>query len=182
MANNMMNKMSANINQKNFLYLVIYGGIIFIIILVGILPLYLKASNSVKENEKIKYQIKEQKDFGPVYATLLNAMNNKYSLVLPNPEKKPVPRAEAGKFQDDFRVIVKKSGLMIVSFIPDLNTAVGSSTVLLHNIVLKGELADFRKMLIGLGAVPYLDRIEEISCQQGTDRMEFKMKVWIALK
>jgi hypothetical protein len=48
--------------------------------------------------------------------------------------------------------------------------------------VLKGEFADFRKMLIELGAVPYLDKIEEISYTQGTESMEFKMKVWIALK
>ena len=114
--------------------------------------------------------------------TLLNAMKNKDLLVLPHPEKTALPRAEAGKFQDDFQMIAGKSGLKVVSFTPDINTSAGPSTSFLHNIVLKGELADFRKMLIELGAIPYLDRIEEISIQQNTDSMEFKMKIWIAIK
>ena len=50
-----------------------------------------------------------------------------------------------------------------------------------HHIVLKGELLIF-EMLIELGTVPYLDKIGEISYMQGTASMEFKMKVWIALK
>jgi len=37
-------------------------------------------------------------------------------------------------------------------------------------------------MLIELGSVPYLDKIEEVNIQQNTDSMEFKMKVWIAVK
>jgi hypothetical protein len=37
-------------------------------------------------------------------------------------------------------------------------------------------------MLIGLGSVPYLDRIEEINIQQYPDSMEFRMKIWIAIK
>jgi hypothetical protein len=49
--------------------------------------------------------------------------------------------------------------------------------------VLKGEFANFRKMLIGLGAVPYLDRIEEINIQQQPySSMEFRMKIRIAIK
>jgi len=176
-----MNKSNANVNHNSFLYLFIYGGTIFIIIL-GILHLYLKTSATIKENEKLTYQIKEQNDLRPVYSSLLKAMKDKDLLVLPNPEKKPLPRLEAGKFREDFRTVAKKSGVAIVSFVPDSSTSTGASTSLLHNIVLKGEFADFRKMLIELGAVPYLDRIEEISYMQGTASMEFKMKVWIALK
>jgi len=69
-----------------------------------------------------------------------------------------------------------------MSFTPDLSTLAGSSTSFLHNVVLKGEFADFRKMLIGLGSVPYLDRIEEINVQQQPYSMEFKMKIRIAVK
>ena len=71
---------------------------------------------------------------------------------------------------------------MMVSLKPDLSTSAASSAFFLHNVVLKGEFANLRKMLIGLGAVPYLDRIEEINIQQYPDSMEFRMKIWIALK
>jgi len=179
-----MKKININISQENsILYLVIYGGIILIIILVGILPYYLKMSNQVKENDKLKYQIKEQKELGPVYQTLIKAIENNKNFILPHPEKTALPRSEAQKFHTDFQNAAKKSGLKVVSFTPDINTSASPSTSFLHNIVLKGELADLRRILIELGSIPYLDRIEEINIQQNTTgSMEFKMKVWIAIK
>ncbi|MBN1363961.1 MAG: hypothetical protein JW976_04060 [Syntrophaceae bacterium] len=178
-----MRKININIHKKvNILYLVIYGGIILIIILVGILPYSLKISYQLKENDKLKYQIKEQKEWGPVYKTLTDAIEDSKSFVLPHPERIALPRLETQKFQADFRNAAKKSGIKIDSFTPDTNTSTSPSTSFLHNIVLKGELTDFRKMLIELGSIPCLDRIEEINIQQGTGSMEFKMKVWAAIK
>jgi hypothetical protein len=178
----MMNKININIRQNSFWYIVTYSGIILLIFLVGIFPLYHYNSNLIDGNRKLKNQIEEQKELGPVYLSLLKVTNNKDLRVLPNPEKITIPREEAGKFQDDIRMIARKYGLTMVSLKPDLNTSSGSSTSLLHNVVLKGEFANLRKMLIGLGAVPYLDRIEEINIQQYPDSMEFRMKIWIALK
>ena len=147
-----MNKSNANVNQNSFLYLFIYGGIIFIIILVGILPLYLKTSANIKENEKLTYQIKEQNDLKPVYSSLLNAMKDKDLLVLPNPEKKPLPRLEAGKFRDDFNAVAKKSGVAIVSFVPDSSTSTGASTSLLHQYCAEGGICRFSKNAYRIGS------------------------------
>lgn len=153
-----------------------------IIVLVGILPLYLKISGQVEENNKLKLQIKTQKELGPVYQTLVNSNENKKVLALPHQDKTALPRIEAQKFQKDFYHAAQKSGLKIVLFTPDINTSISPSMSFLHNISLKGEWADFRRMLIELGAIPYVDRIEEIRIQQSTNAMEFKMKVWIAIK
>jgi hypothetical protein len=177
----MMKKFNINIPKRSLWYLMICGGIILLFVLVGIFPLYQYNSHRINENKKLKYQIEEQKELGPIYLTLLKIMENKDLRVLPNPKKATIPRVEAGKFQDAFRTIAGKSGLMTISLTPDLTTLAESSTFLLHNAVLKGEFANFRKMLIGLGAVPYLDRIEEIRIQQNPDSMEFRMKIWIAL-
>ena len=177
-----MKKFNINIHQNSFWYIVTYSGIIVLFVLVGIFPLYHYNSNLIEDNKKLKNQIEEQKKLGPAYLTLLKTMNNKDSHVLPNPEKTTILRGETGKFQDDVRMIAGKAGLTMVSLKPDLSTLAGSSTSLLHNIVLKGEFANFRKMLIGLEAVPYLDRIEEISILQYPDSLEFRMKIWIAIK
>jgi hypothetical protein len=171
-----------NIHQDSFWYIVTYIGIIVLFVLVGIFPLYHYNSNLVEENKKLKNQIEEQKKLQPIYSTLLKTIDNKDSRVLPNPGKTTILRGETGKFQDDVRMIADKAGLTMVSLKPDLSTLAGSSTSLLSNVVLKGEFANFRKMLIGLGDVPYLDRIEEISIQQYPDYLEFRMKIWIAIK
>lgn len=178
-----MKKINMNVHQKNsILYVVIYGGIILIILLVGILPFYFKISNQVKENSQLKFQIKEQKELAPVYQTLINANDQKQALSLPNPEKTALPRAESGRFHTDFQAAARKSGLKVVAFSPDTNTSAAPSTSFLHSVVLKGEWADFRKMIIEMGAIPYIDRIEEVNLQQSTGAMEFKLKVWIAIK
>jgi hypothetical protein len=178
----MMKKFNVNINPKSFWYIAICSGIIFLFVLAIIFPLYYYNSNLIQDNKKLKDQIEEQKELGPIYLSLLKIKNNKDLRVLPHPEKTTILRGEVGKFQDDFRKIAGNAGVMMVSLTPDLNTLAGSSSSLLHNVVLKGEFANFRKVLIGLGSIPYLDRIEEINIQQYPDSMEFRMKIWIALK
>ena len=150
-------------------------------LLVVIFPLYRYQISSANEVKKMEYQIEAQKELGPIYLTLLKTMENKDARVLPNPPKTTMPRAESGKFQDVFKKIAEKSGLRIVSSTPDLSMLAGSPPFLLHNAVLKGEFVNFRKMLIGLGAIPYLDRIEEIRVQQYPDSMEFRMRIWVAI-
>ena len=176
-----MKKFNINIHKKSLWYIATCCGIIFLFVL-GVIFLYHYNSNLIQDNKKLKNQIEEQKELGPIYLSLLKIKNSKDLRVLPHPEKTTILRGEAGKFQDDFRKIAGNAGLMMVSLTPDLNTLAGSSSSLLHNVVLKGEFANFRKILIGLGSVPYLDRIEEISIQQYPDSMEFRMKIWIALK
>jgi len=177
-----MNKMNIHMNQKNFLYFIIYGGIILIVILVGIVPLYLKASALAKENDKLKYQVQEQKELAPVYASLQNAMKEDIPLVLPHPGKQALPRSESGTFQTDLNSAAHKSGLKVISFTPDVNTSSAPSQSFLHDVVLSGEWGGLRKLLIELGNLAYLDKIESVEIQQGAHFMEFKIKIWIALK
>ena len=177
----MMNKFKIDIPEKSLWYLIICGGIILLLLLVVIFPIHRYQANSAGEVKKMEYQIEAQKELGPIYLTLLKTMENKDPRVLPNPPKTTIPRAETGKFQNALKTIAEKSGLRTISLTPDLSTLTNSSTSLLYNAVLKGEFANFRKMLIELGALPYLDRIEEIRIQQNPDSMEFRIKIWLAL-
>ncbi len=176
-----MNKFKLDIPEKSLWYLIICGGIILLFLLVVIFPINRYQANRAGEVKKMEYQIEAQKELGPIYLTLLKTTENKNPRVLPNPPKTTIPRAESGKFQNALKVIAEKSGLRIVSSMPDLSTLTSSSQFLLYNAVLKGEFANFRKMLIGLGTLPYLDRIEEIRIQQNPDSMEFRIKIWIAI-
>lgn len=177
-----MKKFNFNVNQKSFVFLIGYILVILAVILLGLLPLYFKTSNQMKDNDKLKAQIQEQKELAPVYASVLNAGKEKNLFVLPNPAKTPLPRSDSGKFETDFRTLAQKSGLKVVSFAPDVNTSTSPSTSFLHHAVLNGEWVDLRKLLIELGSLPYLDKIEEINLQQGTGSMEFKLKVGIAVQ
>jgi len=36
-------------------------------------------------------------------------------------------------------------------------------------------------LMIGLGSLPYIDRIGEINLEQSSDAMDFELKIWVAL-
>ena len=167
---------------KTLGYLIICLGVIVVIILVGILPLSRYNAKAGDQIKKIQYQIEEHKGLGPVYLVLNEAKSKKESGSLPNPARTAIAFEKAGEFSDAFRTIAGKSGLMTVSLVPDLEKYSGASNALLYQAVVKGELSNFRRMLIGLGSVSYVDRIEEIYIRQYSDSMEFRLKIWIALK
>lgn len=177
----MMKKLNLNIPEKSLGYLFVCGGIILLIALLGIFPLYKYNDNNLNQIKKLENQLVAQKELGPIYLTLSKTMEKKEARLLPNPKKTTISREEAGKFQDVFKTITGKSHLRIVSLTPDLSKLTGTPPFLLHSAALRGEFANFRKMLIELGEVPYLDRIEEISIQQFPDSMEFRLKIWIAI-
>ena len=162
-------------------YILICGGIIIFVILLGIIPLHRYSSSRAEEVKKIKDQIQEQKDLKAVYQLLDVNSKKKEMLSLPNPPKERLRRPDAGKFQDSFRIEAKRSGLMVVALTPDTKSITGNSQYLIYSTTLKGDFTDFRKMLVALGASPYVDQIQEIGIRQGSDSMEFRMKIGVAL-
>jgi hypothetical protein len=176
-----MKKLKLNIPQKSLGYLFVYGGIVLLVVLLAVFPLYKYKDSKSNEIKKMEYQLDAQKELGPIYLTLLKTMEKKEVRVLPNPPKTTVSREEAGKFQDVFKAITHKTSLRIVSLTPDLSKLTANPPFLVQSAVLRGEFANFRKMLIELGGVSYLDRIEEISIHQFSDSMEFRLKIWIAI-
>ncbi len=170
-----------NIPDKIFWRLLICGGIIIIIALAGIVPLARYNAGLDNDIKKMQSQIEEQKNLKSLHDMLVKNMEKKNSLALPNPRRTAMPRQEANRFQDAFRKIADISGLKTMSIVPELAALTGSSNQLLHTAVVKGDFNNFRKMLINLGDLPYLERIEEINVQQAADAMEFRIRLLIAL-
>lgn len=176
----MIKKIREIIPAKSLNYLVIFGGIIIILVLLGILPLHRYNTNRSQEVKKIQADIAEQKEFQQIYQSQQKIPGTQVHK-LPNPVKTKLPRPDLDKFQDTFRAEAKKSGLIITSLIPDMKTIAAGSPAILFDVTSKGQFANFRELLINVGALPYVDKIEEINIKQLEDAMEFKMKLWIAL-
>jgi|YelNatPaOPRAMG01_1025707.scaffolds.fasta_scaffold29218_4 hypothetical protein len=171
-----------SISKKSLWVIIIYGTVLVLIILVVLAPLFLANGKIARSNEQLKSRIEEQKQLGPIYVSLLSDIKKKDLLVLPNPAPEKLARENTVRFKNDFRVIADKSRVKILSFSPDLSTLTDSSSSLLNHIRLKGEFDGFRKVLTGLGAIPYVEKIEEVEMRQNHDAMDLKMKVWIGLK
>lgn len=176
----MIEKNKLGFPKSSFLILLICGGLLLILFLLIILPAYVSNSKKSVAIREINNEIEARKANALVYSDLQKALVSK-ELVLPNPPKITISRDEAAKFQNVFRTMAEESGLRTISLTPDVNMVGGSPKFLSNQAVLKGELVNFRQMLIKLAAVPYMDRIDEISITQQPDAMEFRMKIWLAL-
>ncbi len=177
----MIKKFNQKIPANSLSYVLICGGIIVLVVLLGIIPLYQYNSNRSQDVKTIQDQINEKKELGQVYLLIQKASEKKEVHALPNPAKTRLSRQDVDKFQDTFRVVAGESGLMTISMIPDVKTIASGSQNLLYNVTIKGEFANFQKLLVKLGALSYIDQIEEINIKQNSDSIEFRLKIWIAL-
>lgn len=177
----MIDKIKQTIPANSLGYILICGGIIVIILLLGIFPLNRLNASRSSDIEKIQNQIDEQKGLGQVNQLIKSASENKAVYVLPNPAKIKLARQETDKFQKAFRAEAEKANLMVMSLMPDVQSMASGSQYLIYDAAIKGEFANFRKLLVGLGELPYIEQIEEMNIKQESDSMEFRVKIGIAL-
>jgi len=174
-----MNKLNLNIPEKSLWYLFVCAGIIVLIGLLTIFPMHKINTHKSNELNSLENQLAAQKDLGPIYLMLTNTMENKKEHTLPNPPQKTISREEATKFPDIFKAMAEQSGLRMLSITPDLTKLSAGQPSLVYNAVVRGDFINFRKLLIGLGDISYLEKIEEVSVKQLSDSMEMQTIVWL---
>ena len=155
--------------------------VVLIFILVAIFPIRSFMTGLERESKKIQYRIEEQKTLQPIYQALKTKGQARSVTILPVPEGSKLSRTMIGAVPSTIRGIAKSSSLEAVSVIPDVNSLINQSSYLLIQTVLKGDLLNFRKFLIGIGALPYLERVEEIEIRQDSDLTEFRIKIRLVL-
>lgn len=176
-----MDKIYTIIPKRSLFYLVICLCGVLIIVTVGIIPEYFSSVRLDQQIKSMQFQIEEQKNLYPIYHMLKNKTHIKDARILPFPKKVPLSRAQIDTVPATVREIAKKANIDMVSASPDLNFLGSESRFLPINAIMRGDFFNFRKFLIGLGEVPFLERIEEIQIQQNEDTMEFKMKMWLVV-
>jgi hypothetical protein len=169
------------IPKSTLIQVLVSLGIILVIIIAGILP-YQRYLGKLDQNIKqLQFQIEEHKNLFPLYESLQRRLLTKGSGVLPFPRKAPLPRGQISKVPKTIGEIAGKCGMDAVSVSPDLKGLTKAATSLSLTAVIKGDFFNFRRFLIGLGGVSYLERIEEVHIQQNPDALEFRMKIWITI-
>lgn len=174
-----MDKIYAIIPKRSMFYLLICLCGMLIIFAAGIIPEYFSSVSLDQQIKSIQFQIEEQKRLYPIHQVLQDTTHKKDGRTLPFPKKIFLLRTQMDAFPETFREIAKRANLDVVSASPDLNNLGSESRFLPINAIIRGDFFNFRKFLIGLGEVPYLERIEEIQIQQNEDTMELKMKMWL---
>ncbi|MBM4272111.1 MAG: hypothetical protein FJ139_08155 [Deltaproteobacteria bacterium] len=177
----MWQKVSGMVPRRTVINLLICLSAIVVIVVVGIIPNFISASSLDEKILSLQYELEEQKNLHPVYQILKARSQKKVGAVLPFPVRNKLSREEIKSLPASFRDAARKANMHLISISPDLGSLGGDYRFLSVDVVVTGDFYDVRKFLIGLGEIPYLERIEEMQVQPRHDSMEFKIKVWLAI-
>ena len=156
-------------------------GSLLLFILVVIVPVQRFMAGLDGRIKDIQYQVDEQKSLQPIYQALKTKSQTTTPGILPTPESGKLSRDLVSVVPSTIGRIVRNAAMETITISPDVNSLANQSRSLLMNTVIRGDFMSFRKFLIGVGGLPYLERLEEIEIKQDQDFMEFRMKIWLAL-
>ncbi|MCK9197685.1 MAG: hypothetical protein M0P16_11970 [Syntrophales bacterium] len=174
-------KLGFNIPRKSMIYIAMCLTGILIFVLGGILPAGKKMAELDESIVARKYALEEQTALAPFLKSLKVDSEKKGSEILPLPPKGKLSQDKLGTLPIAFSTAAKMSGMTLVSATPLLSAMTGDAQFIPINVVLRGGVIDFRKFLIQLGGIPYIQHVEEITIQEKSDTQEFKMRIWAAI-
>jgi Tfp pilus assembly protein PilO len=155
---------------------IVFFALLLVLVTAGIVIEYMSLVSLDKKADKIRLEVEEQKGLQSIYQ-LLKSKGKKIARELPSPTKGKISRNQIETMPGVFRRIAQKVNMDVLYASPDISSVGPDSKYLLVSVGVRGDFYDFRKFLIGIGDLPYLDQIEEIQIQENADIMEFKMKI-----
>jgi Tfp pilus assembly protein PilO len=166
--------------RQSLIYIVVGVIVILMLIFLGIMPLKSALADLDKRTAEVQYRIEEQKILAPFYKSLMERGKEDVKL-LPMPQKTSLPQAQISTIPGFIGDAARKSGLSLVSASPKIAGLTGSARTLPVHVTLRGNFFNLRNFLINMGAVPYIQHIEEISIQETPGAREFILKILVAV-
>ncbi len=161
-------------------YIVICIGGILGFSLLAIFPSYKALGNMDLKISKLQQKNDEQKALHPLFLDLLKNSKRETPSKLPFPKKAKLAREETGGISDFFQELARKHNFKVQRIVPDVLTLTDGSGYLALDATMTGDFLSFRKLMLQLGEIPYLEHIESIGIRTVKNEKEFRLKVWIA--
>jgi Tfp pilus assembly protein PilO len=176
-----MKKLSVDLPKESLTYIGIGVVVILLFILLGIVPAGKSLADLGARTTDVQYRIEEQKALAPFYQSLKDRGGKEDLKFLPLPAKSNLPHAQISTIPVVFGDAARSSGMSLVSASPQLSAMSGGAQTLPVNVTLQGSFMNFRKFLISIGGIPYVQNIEEISIQEAPNTREFRLKILLAV-
>lgn len=156
-------------------------GSLLLLVLALVVPMQRYVSGLDGRIKDIRYRVDEQKGLRPIYQALQSRNQAAKPGALPMPEAGKLSRDLVGVIPSTIGRIVKGAAMETVSISPDVNSLANQSRSLLVHAVIRGDFMSFRRFLIGIGELPYLERFEEIEIRKETAFTEYRVTIRLAL-
>jgi len=170
--------------RPNFTYIASCCGLIIITLLAGIWPYQKITSDQQEEINALIYQIKEQEALSPVLQTLIEGANmsgNELLMMEKDQSDIFVPQ-DTSSISQYFKQSALKSGLSVLSLVPNFKSLTKDSRYLPFEMQLHGSLNGLRSYLMTIGRLQFLEHIEIIDINSRGRIKEYFLKVWVSYK
>jgi Tfp pilus assembly protein PilO len=174
-------KYKLNIPQRSIAYILMCLTGLLIFLFAGIIPYQKTLKDLDKEILKNEAQIEKQKKLQPIYQSLVKQAGKQNIWMLPIPPPQLLPKSQLGKIASSIREAAGRAGMDMISVSPELNALTVEAKAIPINTVVRGNFMDLRKFILNLGSLPYLQSIEQVQIQQITDKLEFRIRLWLAI-
>jgi len=169
--------------KPNFTYIAACCGLIIITLLAGIWPYQKITSDQQEEINTLSYQIKEQEALSPVLETLIDSasISGNELMMMESDQNDFIPK-DTSSISDHFKQSALKSGLSVLSMVPELKSLTKDSHYLPFEMQLHGNLNGLRSFLMTIGRLQFLQHIEIIDIYSRGRMKEYFLKVWVSYK
>lgn len=153
--------LKAKIN--NIVYMVICALGILAFFLIGIYPNMQSMDELTKETAMLTKKVQAQEILYPVYRQLIKEVRQQVSSELTLPERTVLSQPDFNKINDLFFKLGQQCDVVFLSAVPDAESYLEDIGHLTLHISFKGDYFNFRKLLLDLCMLPYLDVIEQMN-------------------
>ncbi len=179
----MANQAPNHLKVRSLVYLGLCVAGVAGFLLIAVIPNYLAIKNLQQDTKQTRTRIARQEVLYPFYQQMLHKLQNleSRSMALPFPDRTGLAREDLGRIERDFSQAARQAGIELKT-VPDLSSLTRSSRTLVVNSSGRGNFFSFRNFLVGLGRLPYLQKMEKIEIQAMPEEVRFKIKCRLALE
>lgn len=174
--------MISQIPKRSWRNLAIYTSVLIIAIGAMIVPSYLAIGTAETKRVTIETDVKAQRLLAPVFRKLVKKRSEMTQSTDNLPVRTALARDDAGGVADALTHLATGNRMQMAGINLDVNAMVNEVRLMQIDLVLRGNLADYRTFLKQLIAVPHVEFIERVRIMAIPDGREFRMRVWVALK
>jgi hypothetical protein len=165
--------------QSIVLFLLCAAGVLFFLLLI-ILPSQKLSAEYDQDILALRARIEEQKILLPVFKNLFEKSKAPAPAGLPSPAKQKLARTEVGNAPKIVRKVAESQGVAVKEISLDVNSVADASGRVVVNFSAFGQFMDFRRLLMELAALPYLESLDDIEVSAVEGGEEIAMKIFLA--
>jgi hypothetical protein len=175
-------KQLPKIPGQSVLYLIVCTSGILLFVAIGLYPLQASLSRQGEDIEALKARIEEQKVLSPVYRELMGKLQKKTAGVLPDDKRTALAADDVDVVPMVFKKMAQDGGLDVLYVTPDVKSLANNPEHMSVHLAVKGDFLKFRKFLLALESLPYVEHVEEIQVQEALGGRELRLKTWLAVR